>query len=158
MFDVYGNVPVQILPYRVPDRLQRLWGWGFVYSDELAGPGRWSYIIRPGISEPRSAWLCSSASTRTPPLIDKSTDDAVLSIHRLVQAAVTRKLSNDDRSKYFDAAVRIITCGFPNTWREDVGHQFQTWAKCEKYLPHVNHLVKHAKMYSISSVTPQLYG
>lgn len=91
-------------------------------------------------------------------LIDKTADDAVLSIHRLVQAAVTRKLSDGDRSKYFDAAVRIVTCGFPNTWREDVGHQFQTWAKCEKYLPHVNHLVKHAKTYSISSLTPQLYG
>ncbi|ELR03921.1 hypothetical protein GMDG_06452 [Pseudogymnoascus destructans 20631-21] len=91
-------------------------------------------------------------------LIDKSTDDAVLSIHRLVQAAVTRRLTKGDQSKYFDAAVRIVTCGFPNTWREDVGHQFKTWAKCEKYLPHVNQLVNQAKRYNIYSLTAQLYG
>ncbi|OBT90576.1 hypothetical protein VE02_01046 [Pseudogymnoascus sp. 03VT05] len=91
-------------------------------------------------------------------LIDKSTDSAFLSIHPSVQNTAIRKLSDSDRSQYFDASVRLVTCGFPNTWREDVGHQFQTWAKCEKYLAHVNHLVKHAKAYSINPMTPQLYG
>lgn len=91
-------------------------------------------------------------------LINKNIEDAVLSIHRLVQAAVTRHLTKDDQIKYFDVAVRIVSCGFPNTWREDVGHQFQAWEKCESYLPHVNHLVTHSKRYNIKSANTQFYG
>ncbi|RFU25604.1 hypothetical protein B7463_g10737, partial [Scytalidium lignicola] len=91
-------------------------------------------------------------------LIEKSIDNAILSIHRLVQAAVVRGLTEDVRSKYFDIAVRILSWGFPDTWSEDVGHQFQAWTKCEKCLPHVNYLVKQAKKYKISAKDPQLYG
>ncbi|KAH8813358.1 hypothetical protein F5884DRAFT_879629 [Xylogone sp. PMI_703] len=91
-------------------------------------------------------------------LIEKSIDDAVLSIHRLVQAAIVRGLKEDERSKYFDVIVRILSWGFPDTRSEDVGHQFHAWAKCEKCLPHVNHLVKQAKRYNIATKDPQLYG
>ncbi|KFY81724.1 hypothetical protein V500_11143 [Pseudogymnoascus sp. VKM F-4518 (FW-2643)] len=91
-------------------------------------------------------------------LINKSTGYAVLSIHRSVQVTVTRELTVGDQSKYFDAVVRIVSCGFPSTWHEDVGHRFLTWEKSEKYLPHVNRLVRYAKTNAISSLTPQLYG
>lgn len=75
-------------------------------------------------------------------LMDKSNEDGVLSVHRLIQAAVIRRLSNADRSKYFDFAVGILTWGFPDTWSEDIGHQFQAWTKCDKCLPHVVYLVR----------------
>jgi len=91
-------------------------------------------------------------------LIDKSIEDAVLSIHRLVQASVIRRLTESDRSKYFDATVRMLSWGFPDTWSQDIGHQFQAWTKCDKCLPHVNHLAKQAKKYKISSQNVQLYG
>ena len=58
-------------------------------------------------------------------LIDKSIEDAILSIHRLVEAAVIRRLNKEDQSKYFDVVVRILSWGFPDTWSEDIGHQFQ---------------------------------
>jgi hypothetical protein len=91
-------------------------------------------------------------------LIDKSNEDAVLSIHRLIQAAVMRRFAEQDKSKYFDVVVRILSWGFPDTWSQDVGHQFQAWTKCEKCLPHVDHLVKQAKRYKIRSQNAQLYG
>ncbi|KAJ9648289.1 hypothetical protein H2199_001142 [Coniosporium tulheliwenetii] len=80
-------------------------------------------------------------------LIEKNIDDATLSVHRLVQAAVIRRLTDQHKSKYFDVVVRIISWGFPDTWSEDIGHQFGAWTKCEKCLPHVDHLVKQAERY-----------
>ena len=91
-------------------------------------------------------------------LIDKSIEDAVLSTHRLIQSTVICRLSKTAQSKYFDAAVRILSWGFPDTWNEDVGHQFQSWTKCDKCFPHVNHLVKQAKRHKISPHEIQLYG
>ncbi|KAJ9669237.1 hypothetical protein H2201_000589 [Coniosporium apollinis] len=80
-------------------------------------------------------------------LIEKNIDDATLSVHRLVQAAVIRRLTDQHKSKYFDVVVRIISWGFPDTWSEDIGHQFGAWTKCEKCLPHVDHLVKQAESW-----------
>src|SRR6266446_391840 len=91
-------------------------------------------------------------------LIDKSIEDAILSIHRLIQAAVIRRLNKEDQSNYFDVVVRILSWGFPDTWSEDIGHQFQFWKKCEICLPHVDHLVKQAKRHRIRSRNVQLYG
>jgi hypothetical protein len=91
-------------------------------------------------------------------LIDKSGDTGVISIHRLIQAAVIRNQTADDRQKFFDAAVNILSWGFPDTWSEDVGHQFQAWAKCEKCLPHVHYLVDQHERYKIKSSGPQRYA
>ncbi len=91
-------------------------------------------------------------------LIDKSIEDGVISVHRLVQAAVMKRMSTEERTKYFDVAVRILRWGFPDTWSKDVGHQFQAWTKCEICLPHVDFLVKQAKQYDVNSTGLQLYG
>jgi hypothetical protein len=91
-------------------------------------------------------------------LIGKNADDGMLSVHRLVQAAVIRELNEGARKKYFDAAVRTLTWGFPDTWSKDIGHQFQAWTKCEKCLPHVNFLVKQAQRYQITTSDPGVYG
>lgn len=85
-------------------------------------------------------------------------DDATLSIHRLIQAAVQREMSEKDQVEYFDRVVRILIWGFPDHWRKDKGHQFQTWTKCEQCLPHVHHLVKQAERYKVSPGDVQLYA
>jgi hypothetical protein len=96
-------------------------------------------------------------------LIDKSAEDGVVSIHRLVQAAVIRRSSKSDRSRHFDAAIHILSHGFPDTWTKDTGHEFAAWTKdawtrYEKCLPHIVHLVKQAKKYGIQTRNIQRYG
>ena len=77
-------------------------------------------------------------------------DDRSLSVHRLVQNAVLRRLDETGKRKYFDVAADLLSLGFPDTWSKDIGHQKKEWARCEKYLPHVNNLV------TIASKTPSL--
>ncbi|KAF2791049.1 TPR-like protein [Melanomma pulvis-pyrius CBS 109.77] len=91
-------------------------------------------------------------------LVDKSAEDAVLSIHRLIQAAILRNQSPDIQKKSFDIVVGILSWAFPDTWSEDVGHQFQSWANCETCLPHVNHLVTQRERHKISLSRPQRYS
>lgn len=91
-------------------------------------------------------------------LISKNAEDGVLSMHRLIQAVVVRELDEGAREKYFEAAVRMLTWGFPDTWSKDIGHQFQAWEKCEKCVPHVNFLIKQAERYQIKSPDPEIYG
>jgi hypothetical protein len=91
-------------------------------------------------------------------LVDKNAGDAVLSIHRLIQAAIFRKQTLDVREKVFDIVVHVLSWAFPDTWSEDVGHQFQSWANCEKCLPHVNHLVAQRDKHSIGLAHAQKYG
>lgn len=69
-----------------------------------------------------------------------------------------RRLSGGAQSNHFDVVVRILSWGFPDTWSEDIGHQFQSWTKCEKCLQHVDNLVKQAKRYKIRPQNVQLYG
>ncbi|KAG9242074.1 hypothetical protein BJ878DRAFT_544615 [Calycina marina] len=91
-------------------------------------------------------------------LINKNMEDATLSVHRLVQASVLRRLDEDQRSKYCDTTVQMLNWGFPDTWSQDIGHQFQAWTKCDKCLPHVNYLAKQITRYKISPNNPQQYG
>lgn len=91
-------------------------------------------------------------------LIDKSADSSVLSIHRLIQAVVMRNQTDPEKSQNFEAVVCTLSWGFPNTWSEDVGHQFRAWEKCEKCLPHVHHLVGQRNHYQITLDNPQRYG
>jgi hypothetical protein len=91
-------------------------------------------------------------------LIGKSLDDGVISVHRLVQAVVLRRLSNEELTRYFDAAVCMLNWGFPDTWSKDVGHQIKAWTRCEKCLPHANRLVTIASKYEIRSNKPGQFG
>jgi tetratricopeptide (TPR) repeat protein len=83
-------------------------------------------------------------------LINKDAADGSLSIHRLVQKAALRRLDNTAKQKYFTVAAKLLSVGFPDTWSKDIGHQKAEWARCERYLPHVNNLV------TIASETPSL--
>jgi hypothetical protein len=96
-------------------------------------------------------------------LIEKSPEEKVLSVHRLVQAAVMRRLSIQDRVRYFDAAVQILNYGFGTEWEKDTGLYFKAWkddawARQEKCLPHVVHLVKRSERYQIQVGNVQQYA
>ncbi|VUC30930.1 unnamed protein product [Clonostachys rosea] len=78
-------------------------------------------------------------------LINRTSDLAMLSIHRLVQSAVQKRLSEAETTKYFDAAVHLLCWGFPDHSKTDIGHQIKAWERCEKVVTHVNHLVQLAK-------------
>lgn len=91
-------------------------------------------------------------------LINKNNESGLLSIHRLVQAAVMRRLSGDERSSYFDTTVKILTWGFPDTWSQDVGNQHQSWKVSEKCLPHVLHLVKQKVQHRLNPADANLYA
>ncbi|KAH8719327.1 hypothetical protein GQ44DRAFT_742021 [Phaeosphaeriaceae sp. PMI808] len=56
--------------------------------------------------------------------------------------------SLDRQRKAVNIIVHILSWAFPDTWSEDVGHQFQSWANCEKCFPHVN-LVAQRKRHNM---------
>ena len=91
-------------------------------------------------------------------LIERSEEDATLSVHRLVQSAIMGQLSMDEKTQLTDYATALLLKGFPNTWQSDVGHQFSAWKACEMCLPHVNFLVKQAKKYSLCPGNPELFA
>ena len=91
-------------------------------------------------------------------LVDKNPETALISVHRLVQAVIVRSQSQEERSQCFDATVQMLSWGFPDTWSEDVGHQFQAWSNCEKCLSHVHHLVALRKRSEVTLNNPQRYG
>jgi hypothetical protein len=58
-----------------------------------------------------------------------------------------KKLSSEERVKYFDHVILLLSNGFPNTWNTVTSHQFKAWGKCEQCLPHVNFLIAQSKKY-----------
>ncbi|KFY38810.1 hypothetical protein V495_06356 [Pseudogymnoascus sp. VKM F-4514 (FW-929)] len=57
--------------------------------------------------------------------IGKGAHDKGLLIDGAIQASVIRELSKDNQSKYFDAAVRIVTCGFLKPGAKTLGTSFK---------------------------------
>ncbi|KAL9628348.1 MAG: hypothetical protein Q9164_007310 [Protoblastenia rupestris] len=84
-------------------------------------------------------------------LIHKCSTASFLSVNRLLQAAVMRKLSPQAKAGYFDAVINLLCWGFPDTFSKDIGHQHQSWEKCEMCLRHVDHIVKLQAEYNIVS-------
>jgi tetratricopeptide (TPR) repeat protein len=54
-----------------------------------------------------------------------------LSVHRLVQAVVRDRLSEDDRKRWTETVVRLLSAAFPFD-SDDV----RTWHQCKRLLPH----------------------
>jgi hypothetical protein len=91
-------------------------------------------------------------------LIDRSSEAESLTMHRLVQAAVMRRLTKEEKIDYFDVAITILSNGFPNTWNTVTSHQFTAWAKCELCLPHVNFLIEKTKKHSLKASDPKMFS
>ncbi|RKK17490.1 hypothetical protein BFJ66_g1037 [Fusarium oxysporum f. sp. cepae] len=91
-------------------------------------------------------------------LVNRASDLAILSVHRLVQSAVQKRLSESESIKYFDAVVHMLCWGFPDHSSTDIGHQIAAWTRCEKCLPHVSHLVQVTKYQGKSPGDRQKYA
>ncbi len=73
-------------------------------------------------------------------LIDASPENAALSVHRLVQAVTRDQLSDEERKRWVEAAVRLVNSAFPSQ-SDDVF----TWDKCAILLPHAMAVADHAE-------------
>lgn len=83
-------------------------------------------------------------------LIDKDAENAILSVHRLVQDMVIRSLNEAERAEALEFVIDLLSVGFPDTHSADPGHQYASWTSCERTLPHVHHLVGSKKKYKMS--------
>lgn len=91
-------------------------------------------------------------------LIEKNLQNGDISIHCLLQAVVVNNLNNEEQTKLFSVAVSILSYGFPDTWSEDIGHQYRAWPECEECLPHVHHLISLREKFHIEVWNTQRYG
>lgn len=82
-------------------------------------------------------------------LIDKSSKNSIMSMHRLIQRAIIRRMSPEEKKHYFSVVVEMLASSFPDTFSADVGHQAASWTRCERGLPHIENLVKQSKQHSI---------
>lgn len=91
-------------------------------------------------------------------LVNRVGETAVLTIHRLVQSAARKRLSKPEGVKIFDAVVHMLCWGFPDHSKVDIGHQVAAWARCEKCLPLVNHLVGLSELQKKTAGNQQKYA
>ena len=91
-------------------------------------------------------------------LIKKNFENNHISIHCLLQAVVINDQNDEERTRLFSIAVLMLSCGFPDTWSEDKGHQFKGWPDCEECLPHVHHLISRQEKFHIKIRDSQRYG
>jgi tetratricopeptide (TPR) repeat protein len=59
----------------------------------------------------------------------RRSSEAILSIHRLVQAVLRDNLSKEAQSDWAERTVRAVNQAFPKV-------EFSTWQQCRRYLPH----------------------
>jgi tetratricopeptide (TPR) repeat protein len=88
-------------------------------------------------------------------LIDRSPETESLSIHRLIQKAVIRQLSKQEREKYFGYALALLRTIFPTSWRHgpggDYSYVYSAWETCEKCLPHVAFLASQYQAFKLQT-------
>ncbi|KAI9669757.1 MAG: hypothetical protein M1831_007453 [Alyxoria varia] len=91
-------------------------------------------------------------------LVNRSSSQKTLSLHRLVQNVVLLQLCDDDKIFHADTAVILLSNAFPNTWTlsgPQQGHGWESWETCAKVLPHVSRLillVKEKKVMASNNV------
>lgn len=68
------------------------------------------------------------------------------------------RLPSEERVKYFDQVILLLSEGFPNTWGAVTSHQFSAWEKCERCLPHVNFLIAQSKKYILRATDPKKFA
>ncbi|EHA52743.1 hypothetical protein MGG_16848 [Pyricularia oryzae 70-15] len=91
-------------------------------------------------------------------LVQRAAQSSDLSMHRLVQSAVRKRLEKSTAAKLFDVVVHMLCWGFPDHSSVDIGHQISAWARCENCLPHVHHLVGLARSSGIAALDRQKYA
>ncbi|TLD28819.1 hypothetical protein PspLS_03746 [Pyricularia sp. CBS 133598] len=91
-------------------------------------------------------------------LVQRAAQSSDLSMHRLVQSAVRKKLERSTAANLFDVVVHMLCWGFPDHSSVDIGHQISAWARCETCLPHVHHLVGLSRSSGIAALDQHKYA
>ncbi|CAG9948683.1 unnamed protein product, partial [Clonostachys rosea f. rosea IK726] len=91
-------------------------------------------------------------------LVNRTSNLAILLIHRLVQSAAQKRLTELEITKYFDAAVHLLCWGYPDHSKTDIGHQITAWERREKANTHINHLVQLTKVNGKKPGNQQKYA
>lgn len=93
--------------------------------------------------------------------IQRSSTRRTLSMHRLVQEVVLFGLSAAEKTLFFDSTIKLLSSGFPNTWRTSwkrtdmqQGHGWASWGQCSKVLPHVARLIQITKQHKLKASDP----
>jgi len=84
------------------------------------------------------------ATLLTYSLIRRNVSDQVLSIHRLVQAVLKDTMDEEARKQWAERAMLTVNEVFPEV-------EFETWAQCERYLPHALMCAELVEQGQISS-------
>ncbi len=71
-------------------------------------------------------------------------DEEIWDVHRLVQAVVRDRMSEDERKQWAEAAVKIVNDVFPNV-------EFETWPVCEQLLQHALSSAEYAEALQVAS-------
>ena len=82
-------------------------------------------------------------------LIDKSIETGIISIHRLIQRAIIRRMNLNEKERFFSLVVGMLASSFPDTFSADVGHQAASWTRCEEALPHIENLIKQSEQHHV---------
>ncbi|KAI1429008.1 hypothetical protein F5Y12DRAFT_782253 [Xylaria sp. FL1777] len=94
-------------------------------------------------------------------LVTRIASSRALSIHRLVQLSVFKRLSTDQRIYYFDVVVQMLYYDFPNTWAAKgpyQGHGYKSWETCSSVLVHVNWLMSLSRDHKVVSQFPETWA
>ncbi len=73
-------------------------------------------------------------------------DGKSLSVHRLVQAVVRDRLSEDDEKRWAETAVALLSAAFPFE-----SGDVQTWHQCPRFLPNALAAADHAEAREVAS-------
>lgn len=66
-----------------------------------------------------------------------------------VQEEVIDCTTSEERREIFSIVVHIMMVNLPDTYSADVGHQFTSWSKCERLLPHIESILEQNSKYCI---------
>lgn len=79
-------------------------------------------------------------------------------MHQLVQRAVIRRMSPEERRNIFSLTVAILSANFPDTYSTDIGHQIASWTYCERSLSHIESIVKKSEEFKIFEAENQSFA
>jgi len=89
-----------------------------------------SSFAQAGRKEDAFLWHEAIRAVSAYSLLKRNTEEHTLSIHRLVQAVLRERMSEQERELWQQRAIRMLNVLFP-----EVTHD--TWKQCERLLPHV---------------------
>jgi tetratricopeptide (TPR) repeat protein len=77
-------------------------------------------------------------------LVQRHLDRHVLIIHRLVQAVLQARMTDQERQQWAERTVRAVNRAFPDV------KEVATWPQCEQYLPHALACTKLIDTYALN--------